>query len=62
MKGTAANPMTRAEVDEKCADLLAPVLGRRKSRELIDTIWGLEQLKGRERVAAAAAGLKGERA
>ena len=45
VKGTAANPMTRAEVDEKCVDLLAPVLGTRKTRELIDTVWGLEQVK-----------------
>ena len=45
VKGTAANPMTRAEVDEKCVDLLVPVLGRRKSRELLDTVWGLEQVK-----------------
>ena len=45
VKGTAANPMTRAEVDEKCVDLMAPVLGKRKSRELIDTVWGLEKVK-----------------
>lgn len=45
VKGTPGNPMTRAEVEEKCADLLAPVLGKRKTRELIAMIWRLEQVK-----------------
>ena len=45
VKGTSANPMTRAEVDEKCVDLLAPVLGGRKTRTLIDAVWNLEKLK-----------------
>lgn len=44
VKGTSANPMTRAEVDEKCVDLLAPVLGGRKTRTLIDAVWNLEKL------------------
>lgn len=45
VKGTSANPMARSEVDEKCADLLAPVLGGRKTRTLIDAVWNLEKLK-----------------
>ena len=45
VKGTSANPMTRAEVDEKCLDLMAPILGERKARELIDTVRGLEKVK-----------------
>lgn len=45
VRGTSANPMTRAEVDEKCVDLLAPVLGGRKTRTLIDAVWNLEKLK-----------------
>ncbi|MDP2240111.1 MAG: MmgE/PrpD family protein [Burkholderiales bacterium] len=44
VKGTSGNPMTRAEVDEKCVDLLAPVLGRRKTRALVDAVWDLEKL------------------
>jgi 2-methylcitrate dehydratase PrpD len=28
VRGSAENPMTRAEVDEKCCDLIAPVIGR----------------------------------
>lgn len=45
VKGTAANPMTRAEVDGKCAELLAPILGGKKARALIDAVWGLERVK-----------------
>jgi len=45
VKGTSANPMTRAEVDEKCVDLLGPILGRKKTRNLVDAVWGLERVK-----------------
>ena len=45
VKGTSANPMTRAEVDEKCVDLLGPILGRKKTRNLIDAVWGLERVR-----------------
>ena len=44
VSGTPDNPMTRAEVDEKCYHLMAPVLGAKKSRTLCDTIWQLEKL------------------
>jgi hypothetical protein len=44
VRGTADNPMTRAEVDEKCYHLMAPVLGAKKSRALCDVIWNLEKL------------------
>jgi 2-methylcitrate dehydratase PrpD len=45
VKGAYGNPMTRAEVDEKCLDLIAPVLGRRCARALVDTVWNLERVK-----------------
>ena len=45
VRGTADNPMTRAEVDEKCYHLMAPVLGAKKSRALCDAVWHLEKLK-----------------
>ena len=32
VRGTAQNPMTRAEVQEKCYHLMAPVLGKRRAR------------------------------
>ncbi|MBI3938288.1 MAG: MmgE/PrpD family protein, partial [Betaproteobacteria bacterium] len=44
VKGTVGNPMTRSEVGEKCLDLTAPVLGGRRARTLIDTMWNLEKL------------------
>ncbi len=39
VRGTAENPMTRAEVDEKSYHLLAPILGPKRSRALCDTVW-----------------------
>jgi 2-methylcitrate dehydratase PrpD len=45
VRGTAQNPMTRAEVDEKCYDLIAPVLGRKRARSLCDSIWDIERVK-----------------
>jgi 2-methylcitrate dehydratase PrpD len=45
VRGTAQNPMTRAEVDEKCFHLLAPVLGKARARKLVDTVWALEEVK-----------------
>jgi len=45
VRGTAENPMTREEVDVKSYDLMAPVLGRGRARQLCDAIWNLERLK-----------------
>jgi 2-methylcitrate dehydratase PrpD len=45
VRGTSDNPMTRAEVDEKCYHLFAPVLGKGRSRKLIDAVWSLETVK-----------------
>ena len=45
VRGTAENPMTRAEVDAKSYDLVAPVLGRDRARKLCDAIWNLDRLK-----------------
>jgi 2-methylcitrate dehydratase PrpD len=45
VRGTADNPMTRAEIDAKCADLFSPVLSGRRARNLIDTLWSLEAVK-----------------
>jgi 2-methylcitrate dehydratase PrpD len=45
VRGTAQNPMTRAEVDEKCYHLMAPVLGKKRARALCDTVWGIEKIK-----------------
>jgi 2-methylcitrate dehydratase PrpD len=44
VRGTAGNPMTRAEVDEKCYHLMAPVLGKKRARTLCDTVWDIEEV------------------
>jgi len=45
VRGTAENPMMRAEVDEKSYDLMAPVIGRAYARKLCDTLWKLEKVR-----------------
>jgi 2-methylcitrate dehydratase PrpD len=45
VRGTAQNPMTRAEVDEKGFHLLAPILGKRRARLLCNTVWDFEKVK-----------------
>ena len=44
VRGTADNPMMRAEVDEKSYDLMASVIGRSRARKLCDAIWMLEKV------------------
>jgi 2-methylcitrate dehydratase PrpD len=44
VKGAWENPMTRAEVDEKCFDLIAGVTGSKRARKLLDHVWRLEQV------------------
>jgi 2-methylcitrate dehydratase PrpD len=45
VRGSAENPMTRAEVEEKSYDLMAPVIGAKRARKLCDTIWRLEKVR-----------------
>ena len=45
VRGTPDNPMTGAEVDSKAFDLMAPILGKGRARDLIDCIWSVEKLK-----------------
>jgi 2-methylcitrate dehydratase PrpD len=45
VRGTAKNPMTHEEVDEKCYHLMAPVLGAKRARRLCDTVWKLDGVK-----------------
>jgi len=44
VRGSAENPMTRAEVDEKSFDLMAPVLGNKRARSLCAALWRLEKV------------------
>jgi 2-methylcitrate dehydratase PrpD len=45
VRGTAENPMTRSEVEEKCLHLMNPRLGARRSQQLCDAVWNLEKLR-----------------
>ena len=45
VRGTADNPMTRAEVVDKARDLIAPVLGTSTCSILIDKLLTLETLR-----------------
>jgi 2-methylcitrate dehydratase PrpD len=45
VRGTAENPMMRAEVDAKSYDLMASVIGRVRARKLCDAIWKLEKVR-----------------
>ena len=44
VRGTADNPMQRAEVDEKCLGLMARVLGKARARKLCDAVWKLDKI------------------
>jgi len=44
VRGTAQNPMPRAEVDEKAYHLMAPVLGKSRARALCNAVWTLDRL------------------
>jgi 2-methylcitrate dehydratase PrpD len=45
VRGSAENPMTRVEVDEKAFNLIAPVIGKARARKLCDAVWRLEKLR-----------------
>jgi 2-methylcitrate dehydratase PrpD len=45
VRGSATNPMAREEIAIKSRDLLAPVLGKRRAEQLIDTVWNIERVK-----------------
>ena len=45
VRGTAENPMTRAEVEAKAYDLAAPVLGERRARRLCQAILDVEAMR-----------------
>jgi len=44
VRGTADNPMTRAEIQTKSLDLLQDVLGTKRANSLIGSIWGLDKM------------------
>jgi 2-methylcitrate dehydratase PrpD len=52
VRGTAENPMTRAEVDAKAYDLITPVFGSARARRLCDAVWDLDKLGNIRRLRA----------
>jgi hypothetical protein len=50
VRGTAENPMARAEVDAKAYDLIVPVFGKQRARRLCDAIWSLDKLPNARRL------------
>lgn len=44
-KGSFENPLTREEEEEKALDLIAPVLGKRRSDQLLAALWNFDKLK-----------------
>jgi 2-methylcitrate dehydratase PrpD len=50
VRGTAQNPMTPDEVDEKCFALIAPCLGRGRARKLCNTVWQIEKVDNLRRL------------
>jgi len=44
-KGSFENPLNVAEENEKALDLIAPILGKKPSLELLHSIWNIEKIK-----------------
>jgi 2-methylcitrate dehydratase PrpD len=45
VRGRPGNPMSDEEIEQKCRDLMEPVLGGERTSNLIDRIWNLENVK-----------------
>jgi len=45
VRGTAENPMTTEDVENKCRELLTPVIGSACTEELILKVWNIEQVQ-----------------
>jgi 2-methylcitrate dehydratase PrpD len=43
-KGISENPLSREDAEEKSLDLMAPILGRQRSRKLIDVLFNIEKI------------------
>jgi 2-methylcitrate dehydratase PrpD len=44
VRGTAHNPMTDGEVEQKCLELFEPVVGRVRADKLVEAVWNLDKL------------------
>ncbi|TSA44803.1 MAG: MmgE/PrpD family protein, partial [Deltaproteobacteria bacterium] len=45
VRGRPGNPMSDQEIEQKCTDLMRPVLGEERTKNLIDQVWNLEKVK-----------------
>jgi 2-methylcitrate dehydratase PrpD len=45
VRGRPANPMSDQEIEQKCTDLMRPVLGEERTKNLIEQVWNLEKIK-----------------
>jgi 2-methylcitrate dehydratase PrpD len=43
-KGSIENPVTRTEEQAKALDLIEPILGKRRTADLLDRLWNLDKL------------------
>ncbi|MBI2291030.1 MAG: MmgE/PrpD family protein [Betaproteobacteria bacterium] len=43
-KGSFVNPLTRTEEEEKCLDLIVPVLGTGRAKKLIKAVWDFDRI------------------
>lgn len=43
VRGRPGNPMSDAEIEQKCTDLMRPILGEGRTKELIDRLWNREK-------------------
>jgi 2-methylcitrate dehydratase PrpD len=45
VRGTPLNPMSQEELDHKCIELMAPVLGKSTASAICEAVWELERFK-----------------
>jgi 2-methylcitrate dehydratase PrpD len=45
VRGRPGNPMSDAEIEQKCTDLMRPVLGEERTACLIERIWNLDKVR-----------------
>ena len=50
VRGSAENPMARGEVEEKCYELMVPVIGSLRSRKLCAAVWRLDAVRDLRRL------------
>jgi 2-methylcitrate dehydratase PrpD len=57
VKGFPEHPFDRKDVEEKALELVTPVLGTDRARELCDTVWKIEEIKNVRKLAELISGI-----